>query len=146
MIIRSRKGIPMLLKELVLVPRVMLGVLYVAIGVFAVSDGHFYGVLFLALVFLCFVLSFLWQYLILHPMLWSSGEKGWRWPVIKAWMFLAFVFGVWSLFRLANFDWLQDESEVVPNFVREMIMYVIEVSLFVAGACARRAFQMHGAL
>lgn len=135
-----------MVKDLVLIPRLLYSVLFVG---FAISATRMISmtpwVIVLALIF---TLSFMWQYLVLHYALKQMTVRRWRLVTLLAWMIVATLIGGWSLGELANFDYGQsdDVEVVVRSFALQVTIYSVACEMFIAGACARRAFQKYDGL
>jgi hypothetical protein len=134
------------MKDLFLVPRLLYSIIFVGLAMSATGLTDLVpGVLFFTLVF---VLSFMWQYFVLHFVLKRIATPQRRIVILLVWMIAAILVGGWSLIELATFDYVQsDDADVVlRSFVQQLTIYRVACEMFIAGACARRAFQKYGAL
>jgi len=135
-----------MVKDLVLIPRLLYSVLFVG---FAISATRMTSVTpWVIVLVLIFTLSFMWQYFVLHFALKQMTIRRWRLVTLLVWMIVATLVGGWSLGELANFDyWQSDDVEVVVrSFALQVTIYSGACEMFIAGACARRAFQKYDGL
>jgi len=134
-----------MIKELVLIPRLLYSILFVGFAVSA--TGLTSPILGAVMLINIFIFSFLWQYLILHFTLKQVVIRKWRPVTLIVWMVVATLVGGWSLSELKNFDYLQsDDIDVARSFARQSVVYIIACEMFIAGACARRAFKNYNEL
>jgi hypothetical protein len=135
-----------MVKELVLIPRLLYSILFV--GFVVLVTGFKALVPLVEMLVLIFVWSFAWQYVVLHFTLKRMMTSRSRVITLIVWMIVATLFGVWSLNELANFNVLQssDIDVAVESFVRQLTLYGIACEMFIAGVCTRRAFQKYNAL
>jgi len=134
-----------MIKELVLVPRLLYSCLFVLLGMFTAFSSPSDPKAFIGSFIFVFVLSFVWQYFVLHFALRPMTVKA-RIHTITGWMILASVIAAWSLNELATFDWAQDKSTLLESFARKMGVYLVAIGMFIGGLCTRRAFQKYNAL
>lgn len=134
------------MKDLFLVPRLLYNIIFIG---FAISATGFTSPMPWVVQFaLVFVFSFVWQYFVLHFALKQIATSQRRLLMIIVWMVVATLIGGWSLGELATFDYGQsdDANVVLRSFVQQVTIYGVGCEMFIAGACARRAFQKYGAL
>lgn len=131
-----------MLKELFLIPRLSLDAALLFAAVLVVP--FFSLKAFLALFLLVIAYSLLFQYYVLHFGL-KLLELKYRALGLFGWMMLAVAIGAWALHALSTLDDQMEESAFLLDFSWKMTVYVIGVSMYIAGACARRAFDKHNA-
>jgi hypothetical protein len=132
-----------MIKELMLVPRVIHTGLFALWGIIA-AFGKVYPVPYIGIAVFIISFSFIWQYVVLHHLM-NALEITVRRVGILLWMLASAGLTAWGVHLLWTLDWLQGES-LTSDFAWRMEVYLIAASCFVAGACARRAYQKHSAL
>jgi len=135
-----------MVKDLVLIPRLLYTILFVGLAISA--TGLTSPMPWVIECVFIFVFSFMWQYVVLHFALKQMETPRWRLITLVVWMVVATLVGGWSLGELANFDYGQsnDTEVVLRSFVKQLTIYGVACEMFIAGACARRAFQKYNAL
>ena len=133
-----------MIKELFLIPRLLYTVLFIGFAISA--TGITSPMPWMVKFAMVFILSFVFQYFVLHYVLKRLGTSQSRIIMFVVWMVLATLVGAWGLGELASFDYLQsnDTKIVARNFAWKLVIYSTACEMFIAGACARRAFQKHG--
>ncbi len=135
-----------MIKELDLIPRLLYSILFVGLGFWAtgLKSPAIWATVFINIL----LFSFIWQYGVLHFALKKIEASLWRLGALFVWIALSALVGFWSLTELADFDYLQsdDIDTVVHSFAQTLAIYCVANEMFIAGACARRAFQKYNAL
>ena len=133
-----------MVKDFVLIPRVLYSGCFVLIGMFAAFTSPSDPKAFFWSFVLVFVLSFVWQYFVLHFGLKPMAVKSRRVTIALVMAFASVVI-FWSLHGLANFDWAQnrDMDMLLNDFGWTMGTYLSTAGLFVGGACTWRAFKQY---
>jgi len=134
-----------MVKELVLVPRVLYGVLFTLLGLYAAFTSPMYPRSFIGAFLFMFLFSFVWQYFVLHFALKDMSKKQ-RAITLLAWLVIAVIIGAWGVEALGTLDWHQSESTILNDFAWRMTIYLIGASMYIGGTCTRRAFEKHKAL
>lgn len=135
-----------MLKDFILAPRLLYSIFFVGLAISV--TGFINPSLWVTLFVLIFVFSFVVQYFVLHIVLKRVVTPQWRVSVLLVWMSLATLLGVWGLNELSTFDPMQsnDVNEMLTALAEKLGIYSTACQMFIAGACALRAFQMHSAL
>lgn len=134
-----------MIKELVLVPRVLYGVFFTLGGLYVAFTSPFYSRSFIGAFLFLLVFSFVWQYYVLYFALKTANKKQ-RAIVLLVWLIISLTIGAWGLNALGTLDWLQNESTLMNDFAWRMAVYLIGASMYIGGVCTRRAYEKHGAL
>ena len=134
-----------MIKELVLVPRVLYGVFFTLGGLYVAFASTMHPKSFIGAFLFMFLFSFVWQYYVLHFALKTANNKQ-RAIGLIVWLIVSCVVGAWGLNELGTFDWLQNESTLMNDFAWRMTVYLIGASMYIGGVCTRRAYEKHGAL
>ena len=135
-----------MLKELFLLPRTLWSIWFTVIGMYVTFTRPSDPIAFVGLFVFIFAFSFLWQYVVLHFAL-SQLNMSQRRLTLLVWFVVSTVIGTWCLHLLSTIDWTQrDVNALASDLSWRMLAYMIAAQMFVAGACARRAYQRYKAL
>lgn len=134
-----------MLKELILVPRIIITLVLSYVGVLLSfgEDAELFTLVKAAVP--VFAMSFAWQYYVLHFAL-KKLTKAARVKTLIIWLIVSAAIGSIGAYLILDIDWTLPMSELTVSYAWRMTVYLLAAGMFVGGACTRRAYQKHNAI
>ena len=129
-------------KEFAVVPRVVYSLIFAFTGLMFIGVKTSL-VAFVALGIL--VLSVMWQYVVIHYVFNTLVPRQ-RSLFLVVWIPTSIFLMAYHQWRIDGIDRFLDSAEMVRQISGHVTWYITGAGMFVAGACARRAYQRHDGL
>lgn len=129
-------------KEFAVVPRVVYSFVFAFTGLMFIGFG---STLVLFTAFGILVLSVMWQYVVIHYVFETLIPRR-RSLFLILWIPMSILLMGYHQWKIDSVDRFLDSAEMLRQISRHFTWYITGAGMFVAGACARRAYQRHDGL